>query len=159
MPENKSQNNNGIKNQSVLSQISADGNLMERAIQLQSKAAEYGFDWPTVEPVFEKLQEEIAELKQELILSNIESNIEPNVDQDYYHNRLQDELGDVLFCCMNLARFLKIDPSKALNSTNEKFERRFNFIESFVSQKGKKMEDLSLEELDKAWDKAKEQGL
>ena len=155
MPDNKAKNNNGIKIQSVLSQISEDGNLMAKAIKLQSKAAEYGFDWPTVEPVFEKLQEEIAELKYELALSKSES----CKDRAYQLNRLQDELGDVLFCCMNLARFLKVDPSKALNSTNEKFERRFNFIESFVALQGKKMEDLSLEELDKVWDKAKEQGL
>ena len=155
MPDNKAKNNNGIKIQSVLSQITEDGNLMAKAIKLQSKAAEYGFDWPTVKPVFEKLQEEIAELKYELALSKSES----CKDRAYHFNRLQDELGDVLFCCMNLARFLEVDPSKALNSTNEKFERRFNFIESFVALQGKKMKDLSLEELDKVWDKAKEQGL
>tara|TARA_R110001592_G_scaffold7126_4_gene40180 strand:+ start:9672 stop:10115 length:444 start_codon:yes stop_codon:yes gene_type:complete len=144
-----------FKKQSILSQLSEDGNLMSKAIKLQSKAAEYGFDWPAVELVFDKLQEEISELKQEVVLSNLES----SVDRDYYQERLQDELGDVLFCCMNLARFLKVDPSKALNSTNDKFERRFNFIESFVAQQGKKIEDLSLTELDKAWDQAKEQGL
>ncbi|MFT6030596.1 MAG: ATP diphosphatase [Oleiphilaceae bacterium] len=155
MPENKIKNSNIVKNKSSLNQISEDAGLMVKAIKLQTEAAEYGFDWPTIEPVFEKLQEEIGELKQELVLSKLESNL----DRDYYQNRLQDELGDVLFCCMNLARFLKVDPSKALNSTNEKFERRFNFIESFVAGQGKKMEDLSLEELGTAWDQAKEQGL
>lgn len=155
MPESKPEQINAIKNKTILSRISEEGGLMAKAIKLQAKAAEYGFDWPTIEPVFEKLQEEISELKQELVLSGSASNI----DRDHYQDRLQDELGDVLFCCMNLARFLKVDPSKALNSTNEKFERRFTFIESFVAKEGQKMEDLSLEELDKAWDKAKEQGL
>ena len=155
MPESKPEQINTIKNKTILSRISEEGGLMAKAINLQAKAAEYGFDWPTIEPVFEKLQEEISELKQELGLSGLAA----NNDRDYFQDRLQDELGDVLFCCMNLARFLKVDPSKALNSTNEKFERRFNFIESFVAKQGQKMEDLSLEELDKAWDKAKEQGL
>tara|TARA_R110001592_G_scaffold7032_3_gene39478 strand:+ start:14277 stop:14741 length:465 start_codon:yes stop_codon:yes gene_type:complete len=154
MPDHKSERKISFKKQSILSQVSDDGGLMTKAIQLQYKAAEYGFDWPTIEPVFAKLQEEITELKHELTLS-----IDACEDQEHYQNRLQDELGDVLFCCMNLARFLKVDPSEALRSTNEKFERRFSYIESSVAQEGKQMKDLSLQELDKVWDKAKEKGL
>jgi ATP diphosphatase len=142
------------KNASVLDQISGKVDLMDKAIKLQSKAAEFGFDWPTIEPVFEKLQEEIKELQYELKQSTSQSR--NNHDQML---RLQDELGDVLFCCMNLARFLKVDPCKALQSTNEKFERRFNFIEDCVAEQGKQIQHLSLEELDQLWDLAKEQGL
>ncbi len=140
---------------SILSQITEQGDLMSKAIQLQAKAAEFGFDWATIEPIFGKLQEEIGELKDEVLQLNSQA----NVDRDYLQQRLQDELGDVLFCCMNLARFLKVDPAKALKSTNQKFERRFSFIESFVAEEGKSMEDLSLEELDQIWDKAKAKGL
>lgn len=141
------------KNKTILSQVSDEVSLMEKAMNLQAKAAEFGFDWLTIEPIFEKLQEEIDELKYELRQLSLKDHDKKN------HHRLQDELGDVLFCCMNLARFLKVDPEKALQSTNEKFERRFNFIESNVAQQGKKMQDLTLEELDQVWDLAKEQGL
>lgn len=152
MPDTK--NNDSSSNNRILHQVSSKIPLMEKAIKLQSKAAEYGFDWPTIEPVFEKLQEEIDELKYELAtLSQAENNSQNK------HLRLQDELGDVLFCCMNLARFLKVDPKKALQSTNEKFERRFSFIEMHVAQQGKEMQDLSLDELDKVWDLAKGKGL
>ena len=141
-------------NGTILSQVSDRVSLMEKAIKLQAKAAEFGFDWTTIEPIFEKLQEEIVELKYELGQSFSEGQ-----NKHDKHLRLQDELGDVLFCCMNLARFLKVDPEKALQSTNQKFERRFNFIELYVAQQGKKMQDLTLEELDRVWDLAKEQGL
>lgn len=150
MPESKVAQ---AKNKTILSQVSDEVTLMEKAMNLQAKAAEFGFDWPTIEPIFEKLQEEIDELKYELRQRAFEDINKNN------HLRLQDELGDVLFCCMNLARFLKVDPEKALQSTNEKFERRFDFIENNVAQQGKEMQDLSLEELDQVWDLAKEQGL
>lgn len=141
-------------NETILSQVSDRLPLMGKAMRLQAKAAEFGFDWPTIEPIFDKLQEEIDELKYEL--TQLSEDAHNKHDK---HLRLQDELGDVLFCCMNLARFLKVDPEKALQSTNQKFERRFNFIEEYVVQQGKKMQDLSLEELDEVWDLAKEKGL
>lgn len=151
MPEGKVKHGN---NETILSQVSDRLPLMGKAMRLQAKAAEFGFDWPTIEPIFDKLQEEIDELKYEL--RQLSEGAQNKHDR---HLRLQDELGDVLFCCMNLARFLKVDPEKALQSTNQKFERRFNFIEEYVVQQGKKMQDLSLEELDEVWDLAKEKGL
>jgi ATP diphosphatase len=151
MPEGKVKHGN---NETILSQVSDRLPLMGKAMRLQAKAAEFGFDWPTIEPIFDKLQEEIDELKYEL--TQLSEDAHNKHDK---HLRLQDELGDVLFCCMNLARFLKVDPEKALQSTNQKFERRFNFIEEYVVQQGKKMQDLSLEELDEVWDLAKEKGL
>lgn len=145
---------NTSKKTSALKSALSQQELMQRAVSLQTIAASYGFDWPNIAPVFEKLDEEIQELKYEVDLSaSPESN---SLDS---HKRLEDELGDVLFCCMNLARFLNVDPAKALKSTNQKFERRFGFIESYVAEQGKEMQDLSLEELDKAWDLAKEKGL
>jgi len=149
MPDNKVAQ---TKNKTILSHVSDEVSLVEKAMNLQAKAAEFGFDWPTIAPIFETLQEDIDAFKFALRQF-------PLKDYKNNHHRLQDELGDVIFCCMNLARFLKVDPEKALQSTNEKFERRFNFIENNVAQQGKKMQDLTLEELDQVWDLAKEQGL
>tara|TARA_R110002072_G_scaffold112331_2_gene241326 strand:+ start:40399 stop:40869 length:471 start_codon:yes stop_codon:yes gene_type:complete len=156
MPDQKNDpaKQNTTEHISVLTGASDEQDLMKTAISLQTIAAHFGFDWPDIAPVFAKLDEEIQELKYEVEQSNISG-------KNALDNRksIEDELGDVLFCCMNLARFLKVDPTQALQSTNNKFKRRFGFIESYVLQKGKKMQDLSLEELDKAWDLAKEKGL
>jgi uncharacterized protein YabN with tetrapyrrole methylase and pyrophosphatase domain len=72
---------------------------------------------------------------------------------------MQDELGEVLFCCVNLARFMGVDASKALQGTNEKFERRFRFIERRALQQGKALPSMTLEELDQIWSEAKAEGL
>tara|TARA_B100001063_G_C16713024_1_gene529102 strand:- start:793 stop:1263 length:471 start_codon:yes stop_codon:yes gene_type:complete len=156
MPDykNNAKNQNMINQGSELTQISNEKSLMQTAITLQTIAAGFGFDWPNIKPVFAKLDEEINELKHEVECSNL-----PNADALESKTRLEDELGDVLFCCMNLARFLDINPENALQSTNNKFKRRFSFIESYVLKQGKKMHDLSLEELDKVWDMAKAKGL
>lgn len=156
MPDykNNAKNQTMIKPSSKLTQISNEKSLMQTAVTLQTIAAGFGFDWPDIEPVFAKLDEEINELKHEVECSNL-----PNADALESKKRLEDELGDVLFCCMNLARFLDINPENALQSTNNKFKRRFGFIESYVLEQGKKMHDLSLEELDKVWDMAKAKGL
>ncbi len=153
MPESQVMHTSKKDPKSVLDSISSHLPTMERAVLLQSKAAEYGFDWSELEPVFEKLQEEINELKHEC------QQISLSVDHAKHQLRLQDELGDVIFCCMNLARFLKVDPDKALNSTNNKFERRFGFIEAYFTKQGKSLKDISLEELDSVWDLAKTNGL
>lgn len=139
---------------SVLNVISPDADLFEKARLLQSTAARYGFDWPSVEPVFKKLMEEISELKAEISLAFQSEQV-----TDVHRARMQDELGDVLFCCVNLARFMGVDASKALHGTNEKFERRFRFIEHKVFQQGKVLTEMTLEDLDQFWDEAKAQGL
>lgn len=156
MPENKktSKGKTVSNHESGLKHISNEKSLMQTAVSLQATAAKFGFDWPEIEPVFAKLDEEIHELKHE-----VECSILPNANASESKKRLEDELGDVLFCCMNLARFLNVNPEKALQSTNNKFNRRFSFIESYVLQQGKSMQDLSLEELDQIWDIAKAKGL
>jgi len=142
------------KDASILSAINEDAALFEKARLLQSRAAEFGFDWPSVEPVFEKLQEEIAELKAE-----ISQDLQADTPSDEHRRRMQDELGDVLFCCVNLARFMRVDAAKALQGTNEKFERRFRFIEQAVQAQGRQLTTMTLEELDLLWDAAKAEGL
>ena len=103
---------------SVLDGVAAGLPALSRAIKLQNRAARVGFDWPDIAPVFDKISEEIGELRAELAADS--SNL----------NRLEDELGDVLFVLANLARHLKVDPEAALRRTNAKFERRFQRIEA-----------------------------
>lgn len=118
---------------------------MERARKLQKRAAQVGFDWTEIAPVLEKLKEEVAEFEEALAGGNLE--------------RMSDELGDVLFAAINLARHSNIEPEVALRSTNQRFETRFKWIEAALSTQGKLVKEANLEELDALWDQAKENGL
>lgn len=113
-----------------------------RAEKLQKRAARVGFDWPDKEPVFDKISEEIAEIREV-------------IDDGSDPERLTDEVGDLLFACVNLARHLKIDPEVALRHGNDKFERRFRQVETSLRDAGKSPEDCSLDELEEQWDAAK----
>ncbi len=114
------------------------------SVKLQKRAASVGFDWPSVEPVFDKIQEEIGEVRHE-----IESN---GGDQ-----RLSDEVGDLLFACTNLARKLKVDPEAALRATSQRFKRRFTRIEQLLVEQGESFEETGLDEMEKLWIRAKEE--
>jgi nucleoside triphosphate diphosphatase len=118
-----------------------------RAIKLQKRAARVGFDWPGPAPVFAKLHEEIDELRVEFAAL---------ADGDVAaRERLEDELGDVLFVAANLARHAEVDPGAALRRANAKFERRFRRMEQLALSRGLKLESLSLAEQDALWDAAK----
>lgn len=117
-----------------------------RAYQYQKKAAKVGFDWKTIEPIWDKVYEEIDEFKQET--ANLNGN----------KNKAVAELGDLLFALVNIARFYEIDPEEAISMTNQKFQQRFQFIEEQVQKAGKEIENLPLEELDEIWEQAKKQG-
>lgn len=119
---------------------------MVRAEKLQRRAAGHGFDWPEVEPVFDKLHEEIDELKEAWYATH--SGAGPV-------EAVEDELGDLLFVCVNLARFMKVNPEQALNSTNHKFESRFRAIEEHLEREGRDMDGESLEALDAVWEAVK----
>ncbi len=134
---------NNPKPDSVLDGIPKSLPSILRAEKLQKSAAKVGFDWANVEDVKDKLQEEIDELYEEIKSNNQDS------------NKVEDELGDVLFSVINLSRFLKISPEVALNRANLKFTSRFQFIEKEVNAQNKKLEEMTLEEMDKIWDKAK----
>jgi nucleoside triphosphate diphosphatase len=112
-----------------------------RARKLQSRAAEVGFDWPSIDPVFDKLNEEIGELRDAIAGGD--------------STRVHDELGDVLFVCANLARHLDLDPGQALKSTNAKFDRRFRRLEQLAQQRGIDLSRAGLAALDQLWDIAR----
>ena len=117
---------------------------LTRAVKLQKRAAEVGFDWPSLAPVIEKAEEEVAELKN-AIANKDESGTK----------RVAEEFGDLLFVMANLARHLKVDPETALRDANAKFTRRFKSIEAALAKDGRRPEDATLEEMDQLWDEAK----
>ena len=133
------------KNESILDDVPRALPAMERARKLQKRAAQVGFDWAEIAPVLNKLKEEVAEFEEALASGD--------------HERMSDELGDVLFATINLARHSKIEPEVALRSTNRRFELRFKWIEVALSKQGKVFKDANLEELDALWDQAKSTGL
>ncbi|MEM7041215.1 MAG: nucleoside triphosphate pyrophosphohydrolase [Pseudomonadota bacterium] len=115
---------------------------LTRAEKLQKRAARGGFDWPETRQVLAKIDEELFELRTEL-------------DAGAATDRLEDELGDVLFTIANLARHLKIDPEEALRRTNRKFEKRFRAVEQALGQDGRAMQETPLDELERLWQAAK----
>jgi MazG family protein len=122
---------------------------LTRAVKLQKRAAEVGFDWPNLVPVLEKAEEEIAELKAAIAAKDEQA--EPGGVR-----RVAEELGDLLFVIANIARHLKVDPEAALRDANAKFVRRLRSIEDALAQEGRKPEDATLEEMDLLWDAAKD---
>ncbi|MEP3671872.1 MAG: MazG nucleotide pyrophosphohydrolase domain-containing protein, partial [Hyphomicrobiales bacterium] len=115
---------------------------LTHAMKLQKRASTVGFDWNNIDLVFDKLREEFAELEAECA-------------KDDSNEQQLDEMGDILFVAVNLARHLKIDPEVALNSTNSKFIKRFNFIENALNKKNKTLENATLDEMEELWQKAK----
>ena len=142
--EMKSQERAAKKETRLLDGIATTLPAISRAEKLQKRAARVGFDWPDAMQVMDKLKEEIAE-------AEIELKAEPR-DQ----NRLMDEIGDLLFCVVNLARKTGIDPELALKSTNKKFTNRFNYIEQSLVSKGLKIEDVDLDAMEKLWIESKQ---
>lgn len=117
---------------------------LTRAEKLQKRAARVGFDWPDVRPVFDKLKEETAELIQE-------------IETDGGPERMADELGDLLFVCVNLARKLDINAETALRGANDKFETRFRHMETQAHEKGLDFKEMKLEAMEEAWQSTKKQ--
>ena len=117
---------------------------MLRAEKLQKRAAQVGFDWDKPAPVLAKVEEEVSELKQAM-------------DQPQHHARLQDEVGDLFFAAINLARHLDINPETALRKANNKFEQRFRFIQTTLEEEGHDLETASMEKMEELWDQAKRQ--
>jgi len=126
---------------SVLDGIANNLPELLKAVKLTKYAAVTGFDWPDINDVFLKLDEETNELKDAIS------------EQDQVH--IEEELGDVLFVCANLARHLKIDPSTALRKANHKFEKRFRLVEKLANKNQPKKENFDLKFLDELWNQVK----
>jgi len=110
--------------------------------KLQKRSAHHGFDWQSIDPVFDKLQEDIAELKAEIATGSSQQ-------------RIMDEMGDILFASVNLSRHLGVNPEQALRDTNRKFITRFEIVEQLLREDNKQMEDCSVTALEDYWQKAK----
>ena len=128
-------------NERVLSGVPNSLPSLIKAYRIQDKARNVGFDWNEKEDVWDKVQEELEELKVELAKGDKENSTQ--------------ELGDFIFSVINAARLYKLNPDNALEKTNQKFIRRFNYVEDHSLKQGKNLKDLSLEEMDKLWDEAK----
>lgn len=128
---------------SLLDDVPAALPALSRAAKLQKRAATVGFDWPEALPVLDKVREELDEVLQAMAAGDADA--------------VQDELGDLLFATVNLARHLEHDPENALRRANAKFERRFRFIEQALREQGLPIEDRTLDELDALWGEAKRQ--
>ncbi len=129
-------------NESVLSGVPASLPAVIKAYRIQEKASGVGFDWENKEQVWEKVKEELHELHEVA---------HDNAD----HNKMEDELGDLLFSIINYARFLDVNPEDALERTNKKFIKRFQYVEENAKKLHKPLKDMSLEELDVFWNNAK----
>ncbi len=128
-------------NERVLSGVPNSLPSLIKAYRIQDKARNVGFDWKEKEDVWDKVQEELEELKVELAKGDKENSTR--------------ELGDFIFSVINAARLYKLNPDNALEKTNQKFIRRFNYVEDHSLKQGKNLKDMSLEEMDKLWNEAK----
>jgi ATP diphosphatase len=150
--------------QSVLSGVSSKMPALLEAYKLSSRAAHVGFDWPEIEGLFEKLAEETAELREELKAvpikgpsrKGIAGSGKPQVAPEL-RERLEDEVGDLFFVLVNIARYLSLDPESALRKTNRKFKRRFRWMEERLRDSGRAPQQASMDELETLWKQAKQQ--
>lgn len=143
----------------LLDHVSSRMPALMEAQKISSKAAHVGFDWPHVEGLFEKLAEETTELQQQIEQVPPET-LKPESRSplpEQVRERLEDELGDMFFVLVNIARYLSIDPESALRSTNRKFRRRFGWMEEQLSKRGKTLEQSTMDEMESLWQGAKAQ--
>jgi MazG family protein len=154
--------------ESLLSGVSAKIPALMEAYKLSSRAAIAGFDWPDIEGLFDKLAEEIKELRAELPHGKAESaplvpngkGIAGSGKQQFpaeTRERLEDEVGDLFFVLINIARYLSLDPESALRKTNRKFKRRFQWMEERLRASGRTPQQASMDELESLWQEAKRQ--
>jgi ATP diphosphatase len=149
---------------SVLSGISASMPALLEAHKISSRAAHAGFDWPDIHGLFDKLHEEIQELREEVRRvpppgpsprGQGVAGAHGQPIPEALRARLEDEVGDLLFVLVNIARYLSLDPESALRRTNRKFRRRFQAVEDSLRAAGKSLEDAPLEEMERLWQQAK----
>jgi MazG family protein len=140
----------------LLEGVSSKMPALQEAHKISSKAAHVGFDWPNVQGLFEKLSEETLELQEHVqkipqAISSAESSRLP----DELKERMEDEVGDLFFVLVNIARYLSVDPESALRRTNKKFRRRFGWLEEQLRQQGRTLDEATLEQMEALWQQAK----
>ncbi|MBC3766865.1 nucleoside triphosphate pyrophosphohydrolase [Neptunicella marina] len=128
---------------SILANIPAGMEPLLKADKIQKRCAKVGFDWPELEPVVDKIHEEIDEVLQEVNAKQVNQQL------------IEEEVGDLLFAVVNLARHLKVDPQAALRIANRKFEQRFRAVEHLLGSQGKSLQNSSLHEMEAAWQQVK----
>jgi len=138
-------------NHTVLGGIPESLPALVKAYRIQDKVANVGFDWEKREDVWDKVKEEIGEFEQEL--RQLGPDEKPSEEQK---EAMEKELGDVLFALINAARLYKLRPDNALEKTNQKFTRRFSYIEQQAQAQGKNLKDMSLEEMEALWQEYKQ---
>jgi MazG family protein len=153
--------------ESVLAGVSSAVPALMEAYKISSRVANVGFDWPNIEGLFDKLSEETEELRQNLeeypapgprpesaagVAGARGAKISPDL-----RSRLEDEVGDLLFVLVNIARYLALDPESALRKTNRKFRRRFQYLEDRLREQGRKPSGASLDEMESLWQESKRQ--
>lgn len=143
--EEQKRRERAAKHTSILADVPVALPALTRANKLGKRAAQVGFEWEDVSGALAKLEEEVRELKHEVVRS---------ADR----NAIADELGDVLFCIVNVCRYLNVDPEAALRATNAKFERRFGYVEARLQEQGRTPDQATLEEMDRLWDEGKALG-
>jgi MazG family protein len=148
--EERAEKNGEEKQPGALEGIPAALPALQRAQRLQARAARVGFDWKDVAPVLGKIREEIDELQKEVDVAAT-----PDGNAPENQARMAEELGDLLFAIVNLARFLHVDPEQALQKTNQKFLKRFEYIEARLAEQGRHPAQSTLEEMDRYWEEAK----
>jgi len=127
---------------SVLEGVPNSLPAMVKAHRMQEKAKGVGFEWNNSDDVWKKVQEELEEFKQE-------------AGKENNHEKLEGEFGDLIFSLINYARFIGVNPEDALERTNKKFRKRFQFIETKAAENGRQLQDMTLEEMDVYWEQAK----
>ena len=135
-------------NTSLLAGVSSKAPALMEAHQLSTKAARVGFDWKSVDDIFDKLQEEIEELRT-AIRDHSALKDEAN------HGRVREEIGDLMFAATNIARHMQVEPEAALKLTNRKFRKRFEYIENALHTRGQAFDQTSIDELEELWQEAK----
>ena len=141
----------------ILDAVSSKMPALMEAGKISSKAAHVGFDWPDINGLFEKLTEETTELQEQLsqlASDSLQPQAQTRINAEL-HARIEDEIGDLFFVMVNLARRLSVDPESALRRTNRKFRRRFGFLEQKLKDRGTSLEDAPLELMESLWQQAK----
>jgi MazG family protein len=151
---------------SILGGVSRNMPALMEALKISSKAAQVGFEWPEIDGLFEKLNEETNELRENLSEIPPPGPRPPNRGvassgsqpiPDALREKLEDEVGDLFFVVVNIARYLSIDPESALRKTNAKFRRRFQWLEERLREQGKELSKSNLEEMETLWQAAKQE--